>query len=263
MKTVILAGGYGTRISEMTSNIPKPMIEIGGKPLLWHIMNIYAHFEFNEFVLALGYKSEMVKEYFLNFYAINNDLSIDLTTGHTQIHEGNLPNWRVDLIDTGLNTQTGGRIKRLKKWIGNETFFLTYGDGLADIDIQELLDFHKSHGKLATVTGVRPAARFGSLDLSGRNVNSFSEKNQSSEGWINGGFFVLEPEVVEYIQGDETVWEKDCLDRIAKDGELLCFQHEGFWQPMDTLREYRILESLWNSGDAPWKMWEKQKEIAR
>lgn len=257
MKTVILAGGFGTRLSEMTSHLPKPMVEIGGKPILWHIMNIYAHFGFQEFIIALGYKSEVIKEYFLNFYAINNDLTVDLSKGSTRIHDGKQPNWLVHLIETGLNTQTGGRIKRLKKWIGNETFFLTYGDGLADVDIAALLEFHRSHGKLATVTAVHPPARFGALEVSGQNVLAFSEKNQSKEGWINGGFFVLEPEIFEYLQGDETIWEKDALEKIARVKELVCYFHEGFWQPMDTLREYRLLESLWQNGDAPWKVWDK------
>lgn len=263
MKTIILAGGFGTRISEFTHNIPKPMVEIGGKPLLWHIMNIYAHFEFKEFIIALGYKAEVVKEYFLNFYAINNDFTLDLATGQTEIHRGNQQDWLIHLIDTGQKTETGGRIKRLKKWIGNETFFLTYGDGVADVNIEQLLAFHKSHGKLATVTGVHPPARFGSLEVEGEMVSAFSEKCQSKMGWINGGFFVLEPEVLDYIQGDETVWEKDCLEQIARDHELHCFQHEGFWQPMDTLREYRILESLWDQGKAPWKVWDGQREMAQ
>jgi glucose-1-phosphate cytidylyltransferase len=254
MKTVILAGGAGSRIAELTATIPKPMVEIGGKPLLWHIMNIYAHYGIEEFVLALGYKSEVIKEYFLNFYAKNNDLTIDLKRGKTVIHEGRQPKWIVDLIDTGLLTQTGGRLKRLEQWLGGQTFMMTYGDGVADINIQELLHFHRSHGKLATITAVRPPARFGGLILEDLQVREFSEKNQSQEGWINGGFFVLEPEVLAYIDGDEVSWEKEPLERLADEGELMAFHHAGFWQPMDTLREKRLLESLWESGRAPWSV---------
>lgn len=261
MKTVILAGGLGTRLSEMTQQIPKPMVEIGGKPILWHIMNIYGHYGFKEFIVALGYKSEVVKKYFLDFYAINNNLSIDLTTGEKTIHTGKQPNWLIHLIETGLHTQTGGRIKKLQDWVGNEPFFMTYGDGLANINIHELLEFHKSHGKLATVTGVHPPARFGALDLSGNQVVAFSEKNQSKEGWINGGFFVLEPEIFEFIEGDDTVWEKSPIEQLAQEKELACYFHPGFWQPMDTLREYRLLESLWDEGKAPWKVWDVKEEL--
>jgi glucose-1-phosphate cytidylyltransferase len=255
MKTIILAGGFGTRLSELTGNIPKPMVEIGGKPMLWHIMNIYAAYGYQEFILALGYKAEVVKEYFLNFFAINNDLTVDLGTGKTTIHERNLPNWIINLIDTGIQTQTGGRIKRLKEWIGNETFMLTYGDGLSSININELVAFHKKHKKLATVTAVHPPARFGGLVLEQNRVVEFSEKNQSKEGWINGGFFVLEPEVFDYIDSDLTLWEKEPLERLSAEGELMAYFHEGFWQPMDTLREYKQLETQWQSGEAPWKIW--------
>ncbi len=255
MKTIILAGGLGTRLSELTGNLPKPMIEIGGKPILWHIMNLYAAFDYKEFVLALGYKAEMVKEYFLNFYAINNDLSLDLRSGKTSVRSEKQPDWLVHLVDTGMLTQTGGRIKRLKEWIGHETFMLTYGDGLSNVDINELVTFHKRHGKLATVTAVRPPARFGGLVLNGNCVAEFTEKNQSREGWINGGFFVLEPKVFDYIEDDQTFWEKEPLENLAAEAQLMAFFHEGFWQPMDTLREQRLLESLWNSGEAPWKKW--------
>ncbi len=256
MKTVILAGGLGTRLSEETTVKPKPMVEIGGKPILWHILNIYAAYGFEEFVLALGYKGEAVKEYFLNFYALNNDLSIDLARGDTTVHRGRQPNWVVHLVDTGFHTQTGGRIKRLKEWVGNEAFMLTYGDGVADINVRDLLAFHREHGKLATVTTVRPPARFGGIIFDGQRVAEFTEKPQTGEGWVNGGFFVLEPEVLDFIDGDDTLWEHDPLVRLAAAGQLMAYQHEGFWQPMDTLRERRLLEELWETGKAPWRVWE-------
>lgn len=252
MKTIILAGGLGTRLSEVTAHIPKPMVEIGNRPILWHIMEIYASYGFEEFLLALGYKGEVIKEYFLNSYAVNSDLSINLYSGKTQVHNGKRPNWNVHLIDTGLHTQTGGRIKLLKDHIQNETFMMTYGDGVADIDISKLIAFHKSHGKLATVTAVHPPARFGALELDGNKVVNFSEKNQVKEGWINGGFFVLEPEVFQYINHDNAIWERDCLEALADAGELMAYFHEGFWQPMDTLREQKMLQALWESGKAPW-----------
>ncbi|MBS0603533.1 MAG: glucose-1-phosphate cytidylyltransferase [Verrucomicrobia bacterium] len=254
MKTVLLAGGLGTRLSELTSQIPKPMVEIGSKPILWHIMSIYARFGFEDFVVALGYKGEVIKEYFLNYHANHSDLQIDLSSGECQIKSGNRMNWRVSLIDTGLNTQTGGRIKALKDTIANETFLLTYGDGVADIDISALVAFHKSHGKLATVTAVHPPARFGGLVLDGNQVVEFSEKNQAQEGWINGGFFVLEPEVIQYISDEKTMWEKEPLEKIAADGQLMAYFHDGFWQPMDTLREQRLLQTLWESGNPPWNV---------
>jgi len=255
VKTIILAGGLGTRLAEETSIRPKPMVEIGGKPILWHIMKIYAAFGFKEFVVALGYKGEEIKKYFLNFYMLNNDLSIDLSNGHTEPHSGQQPHWKVHLVDTGGATQTGGRIKRLQSLIGNERFMLTYGDGVANVDIKRLVSFHEGHGKLATVTAVRPPARFGKIVFDGDRVVEFTEKPQTSEGWINGGFFVLEPKVFDYIEGDETAWEREPLARLAADGQLMAYRHEGFWQPMDTLREKRLLNELWNKGEAPWKVW--------
>lgn len=252
MKTVILAGGLGTRLSEMTTHMPKPMVEIGGRPILWHILNIYAAFGYEEFVLALGYKGEVIKKFFLDYYVLNGNLTLDLTSGKNEVHGGSAPTWRLHLIDTGLHTQTGGRIQRIRELIGQETFLLTYGDGVADINISELVAFHKSHGKLATVTAVHPPARFGELILNGNQVTEFSEKNQTQEGWINGGFFVLEPEVFEYIQDENTAWEREPLELLAAAGELMAYFHRGFWQPMDTLREQRLLQTLWETGKAPW-----------
>jgi glucose-1-phosphate cytidylyltransferase len=256
MKAVILAGGLGTRLSEETTLRPKPMVEIGGKPILWHIMNIHATYGITEFIIALGYKAEMIKDYFLNFYAWNNDISLDLSTGKKTIYNGNAPKWTVHLVDTGLSTQTGGRVKRLKKWLGDdETFMLTYGDGVADINLELLLKFHHSHGKLATMTAVRSPARFGRLSFEGDLVTEFFEKPSSGEGWINGGFFVLNAKAIEYIDGDETAWERDPVERLAHKGEMVGYRHYGFWSCMDTLREKHYLEDLWNTGKAPWKMW--------
>jgi glucose-1-phosphate cytidylyltransferase len=256
MKAVILAGGFGTRLSEETILRPKPMVEIGGKPILWHIMNIYSVHGITEFLIALGYKGEFIKEYFLNFYAINNDISIDLATGVTTIHDGNQPKWRIHLVDTGLQTQTGGRLKRLQKWLtADETFMFTYGDGVADINITTLLEFHRSHGKLATVTTVRPPARFGRIGFEGDLVNDFHEKPRTGEGWINGGFFILNAKVFDYIEGDETVWEQDAVERLARDSQMMGYRHYGFWSCMDTLKERNFLEELWSSGKAPWRIW--------
>lgn len=256
MKVVILAGGFGTRLSEETGVRPKPMVEIGGKPILWHIMNIYAASGLTEFIIALGYKGEFIKEYFLNFYAINNNITIDLATGETTIHDGKQPNWKIHLVDTGLYTQTGGRLKRLKNWLGkDEAFMLTYGDGVADIDLHALIGFHKSHGKLATVTTVRSPARFGRIGFNGNQVTKFYEKPQSAEGWINGGYFVLHPKAIDYIDNDETIWERSPVEKLAGDGQLMGYQHSGFWSCMDTLKEKNILEELWNSNEAPWKVW--------
>ena len=255
MKTVNLAGGMGTRLAEETEVMPKPMVEIGGPPILWHIMKIYSAFGFNEFVLALGYKAEIIKSYFLNYYYLRNDFSLSVRNGDLTVHDGDRDDWVVHLIDTGTTTQTGGRVKRLAHWIGDDTFMLTYGDGVANIDLGHLIEFHKSHGKLATVTAVRPPARFGGLSFNGNFVAEFTEKPQIGEGWINGGFFVLEPQVLDYIEGDEMIFEREPLERLAEDEQLVAYRHDGFWQCMDTLRDLRLLEALWNSGDVPWKVW--------
>ena len=256
MKAVILAGGLGSRLLEETVLHPKPMVEIGGKPILWHIMNIYAAHGVNEFIIALGYKGEMIKEYFLNFYAINNNLSIDLSNGRTVIHNGNQPNWKIHLVDTGLHTQTAGRLKRLGSWIcDDDPFMFTYGDGVADIDVKALLYFHQSHGRLATVTTVRAPARFGRIGFAGDQIEAFYEKPQDAEGWINGGFFVLSPKVLDYIEDDESIWERHPIERLARDGQLMGYRHDGFWSCMDTLKEKNYLEEMWNSGRAPWRIW--------
>jgi glucose-1-phosphate cytidylyltransferase len=257
MKVIILAGGLGTRLSEETNLKPKPMVEIGTKPILWHIMNIYAKFGFKEFMIALGYKGEYIKEYFLNFYNFNNNISIDMATGETTIHNGACTDWKVHLIDTGLHSQTGGRLKRLKDWLTeDETFMFTYGDGVADINLGKLLKFHQSHGKLATVTTVRSPARFGRINFSGDQIVRFFEKPQAAEGWINGGYFVLNKEVIDYIDGDSTIWEREPIEKLANDGQLMGYRHDGFWSCMDTLKEKHYLEDFWNSGNAPWKVWD-------
>ncbi len=252
MKTIILAGGVGTRLQEETAVKPKPMVEIGGRPMLWHIMSIYARQGFKEFVVALGYKGEIIKDYFLNYYYQRSSLSIDLGSGQVDVRDGDREDWLVHLADTGQGTQTGGRIKRLKSWLSDETFMFTYGDGVGDVDLKALLEFHKSHGKLATVTAVRPPARFGALNMEGHFISRFSEKPQAGEGWINGGFFVLEPQVLDYIERDQTIWEREPMERLAAEGELVAYRHDGFWQCMDTLRDVYYLEELWSSGQAPW-----------
>jgi len=257
MKVVILAGGFGTRLQEETTVKPKPMVEIGGQPILWHIMDIYAAFGYKEFIVALGHKGEVIKNYFLNYYYLRNSLTVQLGNGQVEVHSsGRSEDWSIHLIDTGLNTQTGGRIKRLASWIADETFMMTYGDGVANVNIRELVAFHRRQGKLATVTAVRPAARFGGVSFSGDLVARFVEKPQIGEGWINGGFFVLEPKVLDYIEGDETYFERQPLERLAEDGQLVAYRHEDFWQCMDTLRDVRLLESLWQDGHVPWKVWQ-------
>jgi glucose-1-phosphate cytidylyltransferase len=258
LKAVILAGGFGSRLSEETALRPKPLVEIGGKPILWHIMNIYAANGVTEFIIALGYKGESIKQYFLSFYALNNDISVDLATGETTIHNGGRqPKWKVHLVDTGLYTQTGGRLKRLRDWLEkDETFMFTYGDGVTDLNLEEVLRFHRSHGKLATVTTVRSPARFGRIGFRGDQVADFYEKPEASEGWINGGYFVLNAGAIDYVEGDATVWERDAVEALVRDGQLMGYRHTGFWSCMDTVREKNMLEELWNSGRAPWKIWE-------
>jgi len=256
MKVVILAGGLGTRLQEETGVKPKPMVEIGGRPILWHIMKIYAAYGFNEFVIALGYKGEVIKNYFLNYRYRTSSLTIELKTGKVTVQDGGCEEWTVHLLDTGLNTQTGGRVKRAAEFIGDEPFMLTYGDGVANVDIKRLLAFHREQGRLATVTAVRPPARFGGLSFDGDLVSKFVEKPQIGEGWINGGFFVLQPGIVDYIEGDSTIFEREPLERLAKERQLAAYRHLGFWQCMDTLRDVRLLNNLWESGDAPWKVWE-------
>ena len=255
MKVAILAGGLGTRLSEETTVKPKPMVEIGGKPILWHIMNIYAAYGFKEFVIALGYRGELIKDYFINYHHRSRNLTVQLRNGGISVHEGDSEDWIVHLLDTGADTNTGGRVKRLAEFIGNEPFMLTYGDGVSNINIPKLIEFHQTQKKLATLTAVRPPARFGQMILDNGKVTEFKEKPQIGEGWINGGFFVLQPEVVNYIEGDQTAWEFESLEKIAADGQLAAYKHEGFWQSMDTLRDVNVLEKFWREGNAPWKLW--------
>ena len=255
MKVVILAGGLGTRLAEETSVRPKPMVEIGGRPILDHIMRWYAHHGYKEFIVALGYKGEFIKQYFLNYYPLNSDISVSLGTGEVIVHEREREDWIVHLVETGTNTMTGGRLARLRPWLTDDTFMLTYGDGLADVDLHALCTFHQTHGRLATVTAVRPPARFGELVFDGDMVARFTEKPQTGEGWINGGFFVLSRSVLDYIDGDQTPWEAEPMQKLAWERQLYAFRHAGFWQPMDTLRDRNLLESLWDSGQAPWRSW--------
>ena len=254
MKTVILAGGFGTRLAEYTGIIPKPMVPIGGKPILWHIMNHYARFGHKDFYIALGYKGNLIKEYFLNYFSTNSDFTVDLATGVVTTHGAESPDWKVTLVDTGEDSMTGGRLKRLSNYIKNDAFLLTYGDGLTDLNISQLVDFHQQHGKLVTVTAVHPDARFGELKIGADfQVSTFAEKPQIGQGWINGGYFVMQPEFLNYIEDDFTVLEKQPLERAALDGELVAHQHHGFWRCMDTKRDHDSLEEMWQENKAPWK----------
>jgi len=255
MKVAILAGGLGTRLSEETTIKPKPMVEIGGKPILWHIMKSYASHGFKEFVIALGYKGELIKDFFLNYHYRARSLTVRLDNGQSIVHNGATEDWVVHLLDTGHDTNTGGRVKRIAQFIGNEPFMLTYGDGVSNVNISRLLDFHRQQGKLVTLTAVRPPARFGQMVIKDKQVISFEEKPQIGEGWINGGFFVLQPEIVQYIAGDETAWEFESLEQLAAEGQVAAYQHEEFWQCMDTLRDVYLLDKLWSEGNAPWKVW--------
>lgn len=258
MKVVILAGGYGTRISEESYLKPKPMIEIGGKPILWHIMKEYSHYGFNEFIICCGYKQHMIKEWFADYYLHNSDVTFDFAENNKMtVHNNVTEPWKVTLVDTGLDTMTGGRVKRIEKYVGNETFMLTYGDGVSDVNIAQLVEYHRKHGKLATLTAVSLEQRFGVLDIDdGGQITSFREKSVIDGNRINAGYMVLEPEIFQYIKGDTTVFEKEPLEKVAEQGELMAYQHDGFWQCMDTKREMEKLEALWDSGKAPWKVWE-------
>jgi glucose-1-phosphate cytidylyltransferase len=256
MKVVILAGGLGTRLAEETEVKPKPMVEIGGRPILWHIMKHYAHYGFKEFFIALGYRSEVIKRYFLDYYGLNGSMTIDLTSGTVDVHKREIEDWIVHLIDTGPDTMTGGRVKRLERWLNDGTFMVTYGDGVCDVNLQDLLKFHRQHGRTATVTAVRPPARFGGLAFGDDHLAEFTEKPQAGEGWINGGFMVLEPDVFKYLKGEQSTLEVDGLERLAEDRQLVAYPHYQFWQCMDTLRDVRQLENLWQHNNAPWKVWD-------
>ena len=256
MKAVILAGGLGTRLSEETSLKPKPMVEVGGKPMLWHILKTYSAHGINDFIICLGYKGYVIKEYFANYFLHLSDVTFDMAINQMNVHQNNAEPWRVTLVDTGENTQTGGRLKRVRKYLDDEDFCFTYGDGVGDVNITELISFHKKQGRLATVTATQPPGRFGALNIKKCKVESFSEKPQGDGTWINGGYFVVSPKVInKYIDGDNTIWEREPVERLARDGQMSAFHHQGFWQPMDTLRDKQNLENLWASGNAPWKVW--------
>jgi len=256
MKVVLLAGGLGTRLSEETSLRPKPMVDIGDKPILWHIMKIYSSYGFNDFIICLGYKGYIIKEYFTNYFLHQSDVTIDLQNNSVETHQSSAEPWKITLVDTGKSSMTGGRIKRIQKYIGNEPFLLTYGDGVGNIDINALVSFHRANHKMVTVTAVQPSGRFGALNLSDTDdVTSFLEKPKGDGSWINGGFFVCEPTVFDFIEGDNTIWEKEPMEQIASQQEMVAFKHRGFWKPMDTLRDKQELEQEWNSGTAPWKTW--------
>jgi glucose-1-phosphate cytidylyltransferase len=254
MKVIILAGGFGTRLSEYTETIPKPMVTVGGKPIVWHIMRSYAHFGHKDFYLALGYKAEVIKEYFLHYRSLNADFTVDLSNGSIVPHQTDETDWKVTLVHTGFESLTGGRVKRLQEFIGNEPFMLTYGDGVADIDLEALLKFHEGHGKMVTVSAVHPGARFGEIEMQKQQVISFQEKPQTGQGWINGGYFIIEPEFFDLIEGDQTILEREPLEKAAAMGELMAFHHDGYWQCMDTKRDREQLEALWEAGHAPWKV---------
>jgi len=255
LKAVILAGGLGSRISEETNLKPKPLIEIGSMPILWHIMKIYSTFDINDFVICCGYKGYLVKEYFANYFLHMSDVTFDIKNNKMEVHRKNAEPWKVTLVDTGLDTMTGGRLRRVKNFVENETFCFTYGDGLSDVNVSELIKFHKNQHTIVTVTSVQHPGRFGLLDIEGNKISKFSEKPPGDGNWINGGFFVLEPKVFDYLKDDSTVWEKEPLEKLAKDGQLSAYTHTGFWQPLDTLRDKNYLEKLWASGKAPWKIW--------
>jgi len=255
MKAVILAGGFGTRISEESSVRPKPMVEIGGRPVLWHILKIYSAYDINDFVICLGYKGYLIKEYFANYFLHMSDVTFDMANNRMQVHQQFAEPWQVTLVDTGEETQTGGRLKRVQRYVGGEDFCFTYGDGVSDVNVRDLVSYHRSRGMIATLTAAQPPGRFGALDLDGGLITSFEEKPRGDGSLINGGFFVLSPKVFDYIEGDDTVWERGPLERLARERQLSAFVHEGFWQPMDTLRDKNLLESLWQSGHAPWKVW--------
>jgi glucose-1-phosphate cytidylyltransferase len=255
MKAIILAGGLGTRISEESVLKPKPMIEIGGKPILWHIMKIYAAHGVNEFIICCGYKGYVIKEYFANYFIHNSDITFDVQNNKMEIHQNTAEPWKVTVVDTGEETMTGGRLKRVAKYLHSEDFCFTYGDGVSDVNIRATIEFHKSHGKISTITAVQPPGRYGALKMNGSTVESFMEKPKGDGGVINGGFFVLNSKAIEYIKDDSTIWEKEPMEKLAHDGQMQAFTHKGFWQPMDTLREKKYLEELWNTGKAPWKVW--------
>ena len=255
MKTVILAGGFGTRLSEETSVLPKPMVEIGGQPIIWHIMKMYSSYGFNDFIICLGYKGYIVKEFFMNYFLLHSDLHIDLEKNSIEVLNNHVEPWKITLIDTGQDAMTGGRIKRVRDYVGDETFFLTYGDGVSDVDFTKLLAFHQSQNVAATLTAVQPPGRYGAFTLESEKISNFREKPRGDSAWINGGFFVLEPEIFEYIDTDVTIWEREPMEHLARDGKMAAYRHEKYWQSMDSLRDKNVLEEIWDSGNPPWKKW--------